>query len=227
MRAAQRASVAGAAGAIEVAAAVPDAARAVAVVAHPHPLYGGTMDNKVVTTVARAFAERGAATFRFNFRGVGATQGTHDEGRGETEDCLAVIAHARATVGEGLPLWLAGFSFGGAVAVRASERAEFQHLVLVAPAFRRLTGMSNPAPEGTPGLGEAPDPQDPELGSEGRHTLANTVIVHGDRDETVLLQDSIAWATLREVPVVVVPGADHFFHRKLHMLREATARWVG
>ena len=218
MRAAQRAGVAGAAGNIEVAASLPDSApRAVAVVAHPHPLYGGTMDNKVVTTVARAFGERGAATFRFNFRGVGATEGAHDEGRGETEDCLAVIAHARATVGPELPLWLAGFSFGGAVAVRASARTHFHHLVLVAPAFRRLTGE---------GLGAVPDPADPELGAEGRHTLANTVIVHGDRDETVLLQDSIAWATLREVPIVVVPGADHFFHRKLHVLRDAVARWI-
>ena len=218
LRAAQRLAVAGPAGDIEVASTMPQSPRAVAVVAHPHPLYGGTMDNKVVTTVGRAFTERGAATFRFNFRGVGATAGAHDEGRGETEDCLAVIAHARSTVGEDLPLWLAGFSFGGAVAVRASERAEFQHLVLVAPAFRRLTGE---------GLGAAPDPRDAELGSAGRHTLANSVIVHGDKDETVLLADSIAWGTEREVPVVVIPGADHFFHRKLHLLREAVARWVA
>ena len=214
---AERATIEGPAGRIDVAAAVLPQPRAVAVVAHPHPLHGGTMDNKVVTTVARAYTESGATTFRFNFRGVGATEGTHDEGRGETEDCLAVIAHARRTVGE-LPLWLAGFSFGGAVAVRASARVEFQHLVLVAPAFRRLTGG---------GLGAVPDPRAPELGEEGRHTHVNTLIVHGDRDETVLLEDSIAWATLREVPVVVVPGADHFFHRKLHILREAVARWVA
>ena len=218
MRAAQRASVAGAAGNIEVAASLPDSApRAVAVVAHPHPLYGGTMDNKVVTTVARAFTEAGASTFRFNFRGVGATQGTHDEGRGETDDALAVIAHAKSAAGD-LPLWLAGFSFGGAVAVKASARIEFRQLVLVAPAFRRLTGH---------GLGEAPDPNDPELGEIGRHTLANTLVVHGDRDETVLLADSIAWATLREVPIVVAPGADHFFHRKLNILREAVGRWLA
>jgi alpha/beta superfamily hydrolase len=214
---AERALVEGAAGRIEVAASVLSSPRALAVVCHPHPLYGGTMDNKVVTTVARAFNEAGATTFRFNFRGVGATEGTHDEGRGETEDALAVIAHARSVVGE-LPLWLAGFSFGGAVAVRASVREDFQHLVLVAPAFRRLTGH---------GLGAEPDPHDPELGQVGRHTLANTLIVHGNRDETVILEDSIAWATPREVPVVVVPGADHFFHRKLHILREAVARWVA
>jgi alpha/beta superfamily hydrolase len=214
----ERVSVAGAAGRIEVAASVPESPRAVAVVAHPHPLYGGTMDNKVVTTLARAFGERGAATFRFNFRGVGATEGAHDEGRGEVDDCLAVIEHARSVAGADAPLWLGGFSFGGAVALRASERTAFQHLVLVAPAFRRLTGH---------GLGEPPDPRDPELGSPGRHTLENTVLVHGDLDETVPLADSIAWGTEREVPVVVVPGADHFFHRKLHLLREAVARWIA
>jgi alpha/beta superfamily hydrolase len=212
----ERVLVEGGAGGIEVAVSAHASPRAVAVVCHPHPLYGGTMDNKVVTTVARAFGEAGASTFRFNFRGVGATEGAHDEGSGETEDALAVIAHARSAAG-GLPLWLAGFSFGGAVALRASAQAEFQHLVLVAPAFRRLTGH---------GLGEAPDPNDPELGEIGRHASSNTVIVHGDRDETVILADSIAWATPREVPIVVVPGADHFFHRKLHILREAVARWV-
>src|SRR5260221_14359050 len=109
----------GAAGKIECASTVPDSPRAVAVIAHPHPLFGGTMDNKVVTTLARAFVESGAATFRFNFRGVGASHGAHDEGRGETDDMLRVIEHARAPLG-GLPLKLAGLSFGGAVAPRAS-----------------------------------------------------------------------------------------------------------
>jgi alpha/beta superfamily hydrolase len=213
-----RAFVVGAAGRIEVATSIPESPRAIAIVAHPHPLYGGTMDNKVVSTVARAFGEAGAAAFRFNFRGVGQTEGVHDEGRGETDDCLAVIAHARETLDASLPLWLAGFSFGGAVAVRASGRVDFAQLVLVAPAFRRLTGE---------GLGTEPDPADPDLGEPGRHTLENTLIVHGDRDETVVLADSIAWATLREVPIIVVPGADHFFHRKLHILREAVRRWVA
>ncbi len=216
MNAPMRATVTGSAGSIEVAAQVPDAPNAIAVIAHPHPLFGGTMDNKVVTTLARAFVESGAATFRFNFRGVGASQGVHDEGRGETEDMLAVIEHARSTIGA-LPLKLAGFSFGGAVATRASATADFTHLVLVAPGFRRITGH---------GMGEAPDPDDPNLGAPGRHTVANTVIVHGDIDETVPLSDSIAWATPREVPVVVVPGGEHFFHRKLHVLREIVARWV-
>jgi hypothetical protein len=114
-------------------------------------------------------------------------------------------------------LKLAGFSFGGAVATRASATADFTRLILVAPGFRRITGH---------GMGEAPDPNDPHLGAPGRHTVANTVVVHGDIDETVPLSDSIAWATPREVPVVVVPGGEHFFHRKLHVLREVVARWV-
>ena len=207
----------GAAGDIEVAAHLPSAASALAVIAHPHPLFGGTMDNKVVTTLERAFRERGAGTLRFNFRGVGASSGTHDEGRGETADLLTVVEHAARGFGP-LPLWLAGFSFGGAVALRASASVEFARLVLVAPALRRLTGD---------GLGEAPDPDDPDLGAPGRHSHANTVVVHGDEDETVPLADSFAWARAREVAVVVVPGADHFFHRKLHILREAVARWVA
>lgn len=214
--AADRSFVEGAAGRIEVAATHPAAPRMVAVIAHPHPLFGGTMDNKVVTTLARAFGEAGAATVRFNFRGVGATEGAHDEGRGETDDMLRVIEHARS-LHPGLPLALAGFSFGGAIATRASGLAEFAQLVLVAPGFRRITGE---------GMGAAPDPDDPNLGAPGRHTTQNTLVVHGDRDETVPLSDSIAWATPREVAIVVVPGGEHFFHRKLHILREIVLRWV-
>lgn len=208
--------VEGAAGPIEVALAVPEAPRAIAVIAHPHPLYGGTMDNKVVTTLARAFIESGAATLRFNFRGVGRSAGVHDEGRGETDDMVRVVEHARGALGA-LPLLLAGFSFGGAVAVRAAARVDFARLVLLAPGFRRITGH---------GMGAAPDPADPDLGAPGRHTFENTVIVHGDLDETVPLSDSIAWARVREVPVIVIPGGEHFFHRKLHMLRSIVARWI-
>jgi alpha/beta superfamily hydrolase len=211
-----RALVDGAAGHIEVASQVPGEPRAVAVVAHPHPLFGGTMDNKVVTTIAKAYAEAGIAAFRFNFRGVGATEGAHDEGRGETDDMLRVIDHAMAEW-PGLPLHVAGFSFGGAVAVRATARADFSQLLLAAPGFRLITGQ---------GMGEAPDPADPNLGAPGRHHTANTVIIHGDLDETVPLADSLAWAQAREVAVVVVPGGEHFFHRKLHVLREIVARWA-
>ncbi|MEO7743612.1 MAG: alpha/beta fold hydrolase, partial [Usitatibacter sp.] len=184
--------------------------------AHPHPLYGGTMDNKVITTLAKVFVEAGIAAYRFSFRGVGATEGAHDEGRGEAEDMLRVIEHARREA-PGVPLHLAGFSFGGAVAVRSSASADFSQLVLVAPGFRRITAQ---------GMGAAPDPADPRLGAIGRHTTANTLVVHGDLDETVPLSDSIAWATARDVPVAVVPGGEHFFHRKLHVLREIVSRWI-
>jgi uncharacterized protein len=211
-----RSLITGYEGAIEVVSAIPPSAQAIAVVAHPHPLFGGTMDNKVVTTLARAFTEAGAATFRFNFRGVGATEGDHDEGRGETDDMLKVVEHARRLVGP-MPVFLAGFSFGGAVATRASDRVEFKRLVLVAPGFRRLTDG---------GLAQAPDPDDPALGAPGRHNYMNAVVIHGDLDETVPLADSIAWARVREVPVVVVPGGEHFFHRKLHVLREVVAHWA-
>jgi alpha/beta superfamily hydrolase len=206
----------GPAGRIEVAASRPMNVHGVAVVAHPHPLYGGTMDNKVVTTLAKVFHERGLATFRFNFRGVGGTEGTHDHGVGEAEDMLRVIEHARAQLSH-VPLCLAGFSFGGAIATRASAAVDFAQLVLVAPGFRRITQA---------GMGEAPDPNDPTLGAPGTHTTANTVVIHGDRDETVPLSDSLAWGAARDVPVVVIPGGEHFFHRKLHILREIVARWI-
>ena len=212
----ERTLIDGPAGRIEVAASRPLNVHGVAVIAHPHPLYGGTMDNKVITTLAKVFHERGLATYRFNFRGAGATEGVHDQGHGETEDMLRVIAHARASTSH-VPLSLAGFSFGGAVATRASAIADFAQLVLVAPGFRRITEA---------GMGEAPDPHDPTLGPPGRHTSQNTVVIHGDRDATVPLSDSLSWGAAREVAVVVIPGGEHFFHRKLHMLREVVARWI-
>ena len=214
----ERFEIGGPAGRIQLLRDQPDGTpRGTAVIAHPHPLFGGTMDNKVVTTLARAFTESGCATYRFNFRGVGASEGTHDEGAGETDDMVRVVEHARAESGAALPLMLAGFSFGGAVATRASCRVDFAQLVLVAPGFRRISEH---------GMGEPPDPNDPALGPPGRHGAANTIVVHGDLDETVPLSDSIAWATVREVPVAVVPGGEHFFHRKLHVLREIVARWI-
>lgn len=198
----------GEAGAIEVAAHVPPgiAARAVAVVAHPHPLFGGSMDNKVVTTLARTFFDLGAAVYRFNFRGVGATAGVHDEGRGETADMLRVIAHAQAQHA-GKPLWLSGFSFGGAVTLAASETAPPQQLLLVAPSFKRLLAWK-----------------------DFTHELAvpeSTVIIHGETDETVPLTESFDWARPRGVPVIVVPGADHFFHQRLHIIKRVAGMWLG
>jgi alpha/beta superfamily hydrolase len=193
-------------GSIEAAVQMPDAPRAVAIIAHPHPLFGGTMDNKVATTLARACAESGAAAWRFNFRGVGQTAGTHDDGRGETDDLVAVAAHAM-TQNPGLPLWLAGFSFGGAVALAASERLEVAEMVLVAPAFSRLTHWPHAATGGKP--------------------PARVLLIHGENDDTVPLAESMAWARAREQTVTVVPEADHFFHGRLHTVREVVRRWVS
>ncbi len=199
--------ITGSAGAIEVAANMPEAAglRAVAVVAHPHPLFGGTMDNKVVTSMARAFTDAGAATWRFNFRGVGKTEGTHDEGRGETGDMLMVIRHACA-LNPGLPLWLSGFSFGGAITLAASAQVSAAEMILIAPSFQRLAHWQDqPTGGAVPG---------------------STLIIHGERDDTVPLADSFNWARPHNIPVIVVPGADHFFHQRLHIIKQIAARWL-
>jgi len=211
MSATARNLLAGAAGAIEVASQTPASPRAVAVISHPHPLFGGTMENKVTTTLARAAFEAGAAAFRFNFRGVGKSEGAHDEGRGETADLLTVIAHATA-LHPGLPLWLAGFSFGGAVTLAASRDAPVSQMILVAPAFSRLAQWR--------------DDRSPANAAD--ETLpAGTLVIHGEQDETVPLADSFDWARPRNVPVVVIPGADHFFHLRLHLIRQVAGRWLA
>ena len=199
--------IAGQAGAIEIAAHVSDtrAPVAVAIVAHPHPLFGGTMDNKVATTLARALFDVGAATYRFNFRGVGGTEGAHDGGSGETADLLAVVAHA-SSLHPGVPLWLSGFSFGAAVVLAASEQIHCEEMVLVAPGFSRMTHW-----------------QDVQSGGVAP---ASTLLIHGEKDETVPLADSLNWARPRDIAVVVVPDADHFFHQRLHTLRRIIGRWM-
>lgn len=199
-------SIPGDAGTIELACRTADTPRAVAVIAHPHPLFGGSMDNKVVTTVARAMAAAGAAAYRFNFRGVGKSEGIHDDGRGETRDMLAVIDYVRRQQ-PGLPLWLSGFSFGGAVALAAGVQAGASELILVAPAFERLAGWDL-------AVGDAGVPE-------------SALVIHGEHDETVLLASSLDWARPRSVPVVVVPGADHFFHQRLHLIRQIVGRWLS
>ena len=198
---AERVRVAGPAGEIEALVETPaengaaDVAR-FGVVCHPHPLYGGTLDNKVVYTLARAFVELGVPAIRFNFRGVGGSTGSYDEGRGETADALAVTAYGRQRW-PGAALWLAGFSFGGAVAVRAAAQAAPEELVTVAPGITRV------AMEGTA------SPACPWL------------IVQGDADDVIEPAAVLEWAK-RQSPapdIRLLPGAGHFFHGRLHELR--------
>jgi len=202
----ERLTLPGPAGAIEAArdlAAAEDggAARGVAIIAHPHPLFGGTMDNKVVQTLARAFVASGWTAVRFNFRGVGATAGTHDEGRGELEDLLAVVQQAAP---DG-PIALAGFSFGAFVTSHAlaklwSERA-IERAVLVGTAASRFT--------------VAPVPPEAHL---------RTLVVHGEADDTVPLAAVMDWARPQILPVTVVPGGGHFFHGQLPLLKNLVMR---
>jgi alpha/beta superfamily hydrolase len=180
--------IAGPAGRIECAVDGPEGpAKGVALIAHPHPLYGGTLDNKVVQTLARAFVELGYEAWRPNFRGVGETEGTHDEGRGELEDLAAIVVHLNPE-----RLALAGFSFGAGVQVLLAQRVKAEKLVLVGVAVTRFA---------------LPPVQ------------AGTLVIHGEQDETVPLATVLDWARPQDLPVVLIPGADHFFHRKLHILR--------
>ncbi|MDH6591696.1 alpha/beta superfamily hydrolase [Variovorax sp. TBS-050B] len=194
----------GAAGAIEVQRDRPaeaSAARGIAVIAHPHPLFGGTMDNKVVQTLARAFVACGWTAVRFNFRGVGASEGAHDEGRGECEDMLEVV---RQLAPEG-PLAIAGFSFGAFVASSAAEKLwaarDIRQLVLVGTAAARFTVPALPA--------EAHE---------------RTLVIHGEADDTVPLAAVMDWARPQSLPVTVVPGGGHFFHGQLPLLKSLVVR---
>lgn len=202
---AQKTTLAGPAGDIEAVFEWPGAAAApaaVMVVCHPHPLHGGTMTNKVVTTLARTAHGLGAATLRFNFRGVGASAGTHDDGRGEVDDALAAISAARQRWPDA-PLWLGGFSFGGVVALRASTRAEagrVERLVTVAPALGKA--FANPDDIALP--------------------ACPWLIVQGDADEVIDGALVIDWAH-RIKPaarLALLPGAGHFFHGRLNDLMQ-------
>ena len=202
----RRERIAGPAGAIECAIDEPaDMPRGLAVICHPHPQAGGTLDNKVVQTLARAFAQLGLRSVRFNFRGIGASAGAWDGGRGEVDDALAVIAAyrgiAEAQAALALPLVLAGFSFGGYVAAEAARRlpegAKAARLVLVAPSTQK---------EQVP-----PVPSD-------------TLVIHGDADDVVPLAATLDWARPQSLPVTVVPGAGHFFHGQLTLLKDIVLR---
>ena len=174
--------------------------RGIALIAHPHPLYGGTRDNKVVQTLARTLLALGYVCWRPNFRGVGDSEGAHDEGRGETEDLLAVIDAARAAEpqGQALPLILAGFSFGTLVLSRVA-----QHLAKAGTPARRLIFIGTAVIR--PGMLDVP---------------ADTLVIHGELDDTVPLSAVLDWARPQGLPVVVIPGADHFFHQKLTGIKD-------
>lgn len=188
----------GPAGNIEGVAHLPQGeARAVAVVAHPLPTMGGTMENKVAVMLAKTFAEMGCVALRFNFRGVGASEGEFTGGDGETEDMAAVARYAREQFGEDLPLLLSGFSFGGYVAARAARQLAPRHLVLAAPAVGRFA-MPVVAPD--------------------------TLVVHGEHDDVVPLAGVLEWAGPQHLPVVVLPGAGHFFHGRLTQLRDIVTK---
>ena len=205
----QKSGIPGSAGNIEIAIDTPDVGsagvqRGVAVIAHPHPLFGGTMDNKVVQTLARAFVQSGWTTLRFNFRGVGASSGSHDAGPGETDDFLTVVAHGLALTGAPA-LALAGFSFGAFVTTHAVARLAPQQaieaLVLVGTSVSRAPAA----------------PVDAAMHSK-------TLVVHGETDDTVLLADVMDWARPQALPVTVVPGCGHFFHGQLPLLKSLVTR---
>jgi len=180
--------LAGAAGNLETVVNDPgDGRRGLALIAHPHPLYGGTLDNKVVQTLAKTFFAQGCVAVRMNFRGVGASDGVFDEGLGETEDWLQVVQAMRAMFGQ-LPLTLAGFSFGAFVQSRVAAQLQPERLVLVAPAVGRFAVERVPV---------------------------GTLVIHGEEDDVVPLREVLDWARPQTLPVVVLPGAGHFFHGNL------------
>lgn len=198
-------SQSGPSGRLEVAIDRPAGpSRGKAVIAHPHPLHGGTLTNKVVQTVARAFVLAGWTAVRFNFRGVGASEGIYDEGRGELQDLLAVV-EGQAPDG---PLCLAGFSFGGFVASQAvvtlHGQRDIQRVVLVGPAVSRFE------------VALIPDELRPR-----------TLVIHGEHDETVPLPSVMDWARPQSLPILVVPGGSHFFHGQLPLLRDLVLRHLG
>ncbi len=193
--------ISGAAGQLQCALDLPDAEqfpspRGIALVAHPHPLYGGTMDNKVVHTLTRAFVALGYATARMNFRGVGESAGMHDEGHGETDD-MALLLDDMQQRYPGVPVALSGFSFGTFVQAQLRLRLDEQGR----PAERlALVGTA---------AGKWPMPMVP----------ADTILIHGELDDTIPLADVFDWARPQDLPVIVIPGADHFFHRKLQHIK--------
>jgi uncharacterized protein len=199
--------LAGPAGALQAVRDYPNNAqpqRGVAVIAHPHPLFGGTMDNKVVQTIARAFVQAGWTAVRFNFRGVGTSAGSYDEGRGEADDLRAVIEQ---TCPAGSALCLAGFSFGSFVVSQtlawASERNTLEKIIFVGTAASRFA-----------------------VASIDQALHERTLVIHGEHDDTVPLASVMDWARPQLLPVTVVPAGAHFFHGQLPLLKSLVLRHV-
>jgi len=202
-RSTERLTIAGPAGKLEIAINAPaGGARGIALVAHPNPQQGGTLDNKVAQTLAKTFHALGYASVRVNYRGVGASEGSFDEGVGETEDMLAALRYAQSRfAGEATSLGtvLAGFSFGAYVQTRVAKQVQAQRLVLVGPAVSRFPFDTVPE---------------------------DTVVIHGEEDEVVPLSDVLACARPQQLPIVVFPGGSHFFHGRLVQLqRVITSVW--
>jgi uncharacterized protein len=176
--------------------------RGVAIITHPHPLFGGTMDNKVVQTLARTFVQSGWTAIRFNFRGVGQSQGVYDEGQGESDDLRRILEQ---TVAQGAPLCLAGFSFGTYVVSQvldfAAQHYDLQQVVLVGTAASRFS-----------------------IAPIAAHLHARTLVIHGEHDDTVPLASVMDWARPQLLAVTVVPAGGHFFHGQLPLLKTLVHR---
>jgi len=201
----ERLTIDGPAGALEVVLNQPDlpkgALRGIALVCHPHPLQGGTLDNKVAQTLAKTFFAMDYASVRLNFRGVGQSAGAFAEGVGETEDVIAVLAWAKQRLGDALPVVLAGFSFGAYVQTRVAQSVAFERMVLVGPAVGRFP------------LATVPE---------------ETIVIHGEEDDVVPLAKVFEWARPQALPVIVFPGCGHFFHGRLvHLQKTIAGMWRG
>ena len=177
----------------------------VAVINHPNPLQGGRNTNKVIQTAAKALSQLGFHCYLPNLRGVGNSEGQHDYGRGETKDCLAVIDYARAQHPQAAKLSIAGFSFGGYVALFAAAQRSPDLLLLMGPAVGMYTQRET---------------------EPGAHDVAKTLLIHGEIDEVVPLQNAFDWAAPQDISVVVLPRSSHFFHGKLIALRDTILQWT-
>ena len=202
----QKFFVDGPAGKLETVLAEPNSEcrHGIAIIAHPHPLYGGTMDNKIVHTLFKALFELGFITVKFNYRGVGKSEGSYGDGLGETEDVIAVVEAIRGQFdaeSNDLALLLAGFSFGGAIQAHVAKITNPESIIMVAPSVEHL--------------------QAPSVSSYVKRVL----IIQGDQDEVVPLEVVIEWAAPQDLPIVVIPAAEHFFHGKLHIIKRTVLDW--